>query len=353
MRIFAFLFVTFLPAAAVGGVVTFAPDVVVIDPAVSATAQVQVYAGDATTADGTFDTLDLIIGSDVQGLIANFTYSSETVWLYRETPQPSRALGTPFYAPLGSTYVGGLFKPPSASLWVGTLVLDATGVAPGEYTVRVDSEYDDLSAMGLFGEADLGTFGSARVIVGGDVPVNFVSSVPVHTPIGTQVAPAQGTLCRSARNTLRLTFDGALAAVPLEGELEINELTNGGFGSNIATAANGFAFTLESGDTVLRIRDDDATSNFRHQKWYAIRNLGAWRGANPFEIHFPVNVGDANGDGRTVFTDLGFINTQVPTSPAPDQARRDINGDGSILFSDMGAANAKVPADLVPKPSGH
>jgi hypothetical protein len=68
-------------------------------------------------------------------------------------------------------------------------------------------------------------------------------------------------------------------------------------------------------------------------------------------------VGDANGDNSTLFTDLGFINAQVPT-PAPipvlpDANRRDVNGDGSILFSDLGAANARVPNAPITKPTGH
>jgi hypothetical protein len=193
---------------------------------------------------------------------------------------------------------------------------------------------------------------------GGDVPKNFFSSVPVHTAVGVQAAPPQGSLWRSARNTLRLTFSGALSAAPTSGQIEIVELlAAGAFGANVGTAANGFTFTLESGNTVLRIRDDDATSNFTAGRWFAIRNTGGWASATNFEIHFPAQVGDANGDNSTLFTDLGFINTQVPTAAPipvlPDANRRDVNGDGSILFSDLGAANARVPNAPITKPTGH
>ncbi len=157
-------------STAVAGVVTFDPALVVIDPAVSTTAQVQVSVGGATTEDGTFDSVDLIIGANVQALIADFDYASvflshTMICKWWCPPQPSRQLGTPVYGPLGSTYVGGFFYEPVASILVGSLILDATGIPNGEYTIGVDSNRDGLSGVGLFGQLDNGTSGFGRVVV--------------------------------------------------------------------------------------------------------------------------------------------------------------------------------------------
>lgn len=181
----------------------------------------------------------------------------------------------------------------------------------------------------------------------------FTSSVPIHTPVGIQVAPSQGSLWRTTRNTLRLTFnlDGGPAIVaPTAGQVLIQQLLDGAGNFGPDVSAN-FTFLVEGGN-VLRVRDN--ASNMPHRTWFAIRNTGGWSGVAPFEIHFPVQQGDASGDGRTLFTDLSFINTQIPTSPTPtDNNRRDINGDSAILFTDMSAANSRVPSDVIPKPTGH
>jgi hypothetical protein len=264
--------------------------------------------------------------------------------------------------PIGAVLTG-LAQPGGcgpAVILTGSFVVPAD-LAPGPYALNAFDVFanvieDGQDGSGAFWATVAAGVGSvtplAITVVLGDVPADFVSSIPVHTAVGIQTAPSQGTLWRSAKNTLRLTFDGALAAAPTAAQIEIIELLDGGlFGSNVA--ANGFTFLLESGNTVLRIRDDDATTDLVHGKWYAIRNTGGWTAAANFEIHFPVQVGDANGDGLTAFSDLGFINTQIPTFPAADNARRDVNGDVSIAFSDLGAANARVPSGLITKPTGH
>ncbi len=161
------LIISLAASRAFAGVVTFDPALVFIDPAISTTAQVQVSVGQATTEDGTFDSVDLIIGSDIQGLIAYFTYDQEFIEFtpFRFSPQPLRALGTQVYGPMGSTFVGGFFNEPISAILVGTLILNATGVPNGEYTIGVDSARDGLSGMGLSGVNDSWTFGIARVVV--------------------------------------------------------------------------------------------------------------------------------------------------------------------------------------------
>lgn len=236
-------------------------------------------------------------------------------------------------------------------------------VATGSFNVGATEGAFELQAFDVFanvikaGEtgtpfwateaAGVGTVTNLSVTVSGVVEAVLASSVPPFTAVGVQTAPSQGSLWRTQRNTLRLTFSSAVAA-PLAGELEIVQLQDGGaFGADISS---NFTFTVEGG-TVLRIRDN--AGNLPHRTWFALRNTGGWANVAPFEIHFPVQQGDANGDGRTLFTDLSFINTQIPTSPAADNVRRDINGDASILFTDMSAANSRIPSDIIPKPTSH
>ncbi len=167
----------------------------------------------------------------------------------------------------------------------------------------------------------------------------------------TAANPAdEKTLPWTRFHTIRLTFDSVIAA-PGAGEIEINELLPGGtFGPNLNTPGN-FTFGVEPGN---KLRIGDTASHLTNQKWYAIRNVaGAWDGVANFQVDNLVQVGDANNDCRVLFTDMGFINAQIPTTPALDDARRDINRDGSILFTDLGATNPRIPADCIVKPCGH
>jgi len=186
--------------------------------------------------------------------------------------------------------------------------------------------------------------------------VVFDSSIPPYTGVGVNSAPLNGTLWRSARNTMRLTFLAALPGAPTAGQITIQELLPapgcvgaGGFGSDLS--ANGFTFVLESGNTVLKVRDNDATSDLLHRKWYAIRNTGGWAGVANFEAQFPVQVGDANGDKFVTPTDVGVVNAAA-AGVQPDQSRVDINGDGFKTPTDVGLANANQSGFLA-KPCGH
>jgi len=167
--------------------------------------------------------------------------------------------------------------------------------------------------------------------------------------LASAVPADQKSLCKTTKNVFRLTFNPecTLPGVPL-GNIRIEELLdNGVFGSNLAGS---FTCTIE-GNNVLKCKDNANTLG--HRKWYGIRNTGSWSGVANFEVQYVVQFGDANNDGRVLFTDLANINARIPTDPAPDDMRQDINSDLRVLFTDMAAANARIPSDTVPKPSGH
>ena len=73
----------------------------------------------------------------------------------------------------------------------------------------------------------------------------------------------------------------------------------------------------------------------------------------PFDLHFPVQVGDASADNRVLSFDVSVINGGIPEFDAPDDDRRDINGDGRILSFDVSITNGSIPSFPVTKPSGH
>lgn len=147
---------------ALAGTVTFSPDVIQIDPAISTTGSAQVSAGGA--ASGEFDSVDMVIGSDAI-TVTGFVYDSGFVsgTLFRGTP--SLTFGNSFYGAGRSVTIGGLYSAPVTSSLVGTVNFNVEGLAPGEYTIGVSSSRDGgISSVGLFGEAESVT-GSARVVV--------------------------------------------------------------------------------------------------------------------------------------------------------------------------------------------
>lgn len=187
-----------------------------------------------------------------------------------------------------------------------------------------------------------------------DEPPALVSSVPAFTTFGVATVPALGTLWRSAGNVVRLTFDGALPGAPAAGQLLIQEMLAGGLAGPDLSAS--FAVSLESGNTVLRLRDGlttTPTATLLHRKWYVIRNTGGWAGVANFVAEFPSQVGDATGDNRSLQADILEINTGISClSGCGDQNRKDVTGDGRVLQSDILETNTRISSLPVAKPSG-
>jgi len=189
-------------------------------------------------------------------------------------------------------------------------------------------------------------------IVGGP---SLVSSIPAYTGFGISIVPPGGSLWRSAGNVVRLTFSSALPGLPAAGQLLIQELQpSGAFGPDLSAS---FAPLLETGNTVLRLRDGltaTPTATLGHRKWYAIRNTGGWTGVANFEAQFPSQVGDATGDNRTLQGDILEVNTGISClSGCGDQNRKDVTGDGRVLQSDILETNTRISSLPVVKPSGH
>ena len=230
----------------------------------------------------------------------------------------------------------------------GTAVIATGGVtapaAEGSYQLHVQELFANVIRDGETGEVFYAT-DAAGVGTITNLTINVVSCQADTNSVVSSSPVTQKSLWKTQRNVARLTFASNLAAVPA---IQIRELLDAGaFGPDLS--AN-FIMSIEGG-TVLRIADNG--SHLAHRKWYAVSNDADCDGLADFEFQFVVQIGDANNDGRVLFTDLANINACIPTDPAADSNRRDINGDGRVLFTDMAAANARIPSDIVPKPTGH
>jgi hypothetical protein len=73
----------------------------------------------------------------------------------------------------------------------------------------------------------------------------------------------------------------------------------------------------------------------------------------PFEAHFPVLVGDVDGNLFRTNADVLRINAAVPSNVDVLTDRRDVDGNGVINNADVLLVNAIGMARMPPKPSGH
>jgi hypothetical protein len=258
--------------------------------------------------------------------------------------------------PIG-TVITGIASPGAPAVVLTGSFTKPAGL--GDFQLAVFDVFANVITDGETGEvfwateaAGVGTV--TNLTVSGDVPVTFASSIPAFTARGGPV-PAMGTLWRSAGNVLRLTFDRALPGAPAAGQILIQEMLAGNTAGPDLSAS--FAFTLESGNTVLRIRDGltaTPTSTLLHRKWYVVRNTGGWAGVANFEAQFPSQVGDATGDNRTLQADIAEVNTGISClTNCGDQNRKDVTGDGRVLQSDIAETNTRISSLPVAKPCGH
>ena len=176
---------------------------------------------------------------------------------------------------------------------------------------------------------------------------------PPLAALTTAAPPDQGILWRTARNVIRLTFDRDLT-VPVQGQILIQPLLeNGLFGADLSA---GFVCTVEvdaqGRPRVLRIAE--AGTSVTHRAWVALRNLGDWPAADPFEVQYVVMMGDVDHNGYVLNADAGAVYAHVSADPVADDCPWDVDGDGYVKNLDVGALQPFIaPIPAPPKPSGH
>ena len=204
----------------------------------------------------------------------------------------------------------------------------------------------DCNGNGIPDACDI--FGGTSLDADGNGTPDECDAQPLHLQ---SAAPApQGTLWRTAKNIVRLTFDGNLPAAPAAGQIVIQELlAGGGFGPDLAA---GFTFTIDTDPKVLKIRE--TATSLTHRKWYVIRNTGGWTGVANFEVQYVVLMGDVDNNGFVQNLDAGAIYPNVSPLPKPDDYRYDVDGNGFCQNLDAGGVFPRVsPLPKPTKPSGH
>ena len=154
------LMVAFVNTHAYGGIVSFDPSKREVDPSTggtTATFDVSV----ATNGGAGFNSADLLIGSNDLALMS-FDYTQEALDAFGFFITNPPAPNTSFYADgfsIGGFAPGGL----ASGIILGTLTVDAAGLAAGEYTVMVDSSIDG-GFSNLDASESISGFGTVSVV---------------------------------------------------------------------------------------------------------------------------------------------------------------------------------------------
>jgi hypothetical protein len=243
-----------------------------------------------------------------------------------------------FYAFTNSPRVGSDQSP----YFLGTLILHLPDdLSVGQtFTYGVDSIFDAGMSYVHLGRVSypVRSFGQIEV-VGSSGAVAFVSAEP----------PDNGTLPQVFDNTIAVTFSAQPPDAPGTGEVTLRELLpDGSFGPDLSVL---LSMSVDRSQLIV----EDSENVLQNGHWYGLRNPGTWPGVGAFCLDLQAKFGDADGDGRTEFSDLSVMNQFVAQRANEKTRRYDIDGNGLINFADISKAYTYVsqgPAP-VPKPSGH
>ncbi|MBI1825792.1 MAG: hypothetical protein HYR83_05345, partial [Planctomycetes bacterium] len=299
-------------------------------------------------------------------------------------PIGTAALGTP------GGVLTGVAKPGSCPTATGELAL-ATGSltapsTPGDYTLQLSDLFANVIKAGQTGTpfwateaAGAGTITNLTIHVGSS-QIHLVSADPL----------AGHSLWRSAKNIVRLRFDGVINALPTASDILIREmtgtspnacgtfaasLTSGNFtfalggicagGANVGKMCGHNAECPGSTCTIdnMTLTIQETATTLVHRKWYEVSSAG-WSNVAAFgggptvagtpNAQFVLQVGDVNDDGKVQTNDAGAVYPKVPcVTNCGDNRREDVNGDQKIQTNDAGTVYPHVPSLNVAKPCGH
>ena len=234
-----------------------------------------------------------------------------------------------------------------AILVTGSLTIPAGATDGQVFTLTSTELFANVIAPGQTGAEEF--WATIEANEGTSTPLTMTVT-PICVAMASMASsfPAADTrLWRNTKNRVRITFSTTVGE-PNPGDIQIRELLDEGeFGSDLSGS---FTATVDGAELVLT----DNASTLENRKWYRVS--GTWPCVEAFALDFLVQMGDANNDGFTNFTDLSAINPSIPTFPAglnETNIRGDVNGDGFINFTDLSVANSFIPGFPVPKPTGH
>ncbi len=232
-----------------------------------------------------------------------------------------------------------------------TEIVLATGtltapVGEGDYPLTLTSGFANVIIQG---ETGLGTHWATES-VGTVTFTNAVVTVGGNAGLLSSDPACGVSWPRSANNFAFLEFDADLPA-PAAGQVQIRELlADGAFGADLST---GFTISIENNGgglpRVLTIRENG--TQLVDRKWYAVTDNG-WTGVAAFEVDIVHLIGDEDGNGRVLSSDVVNINSSISFTLVTD-SRRDIDGNNRVLSADVVDANGRIQFATVPKPTGH
>lgn len=142
-----------------------------VDPGTDVTFEVTV----SVASLGSFDTADVVIGSPTATDVA---FSYDAAWTAAFANPTTPAFDNGFYPQ--DVFVGGNNATPvGASLLLGTVTVNTTGLGGGLHTVLIDYAQDAVSALGLAGQPET-LSGSGSFTVTGPAANPAASAPPPH-----------------------------------------------------------------------------------------------------------------------------------------------------------------------------
>jgi hypothetical protein len=213
--------------------------------------------------------------------------------------------------------------------------------ASGDYHLAATSpciNAGDPADFAQFGVTDLD--GDLRVLYG-RIDIGADEYAGPFTPrLLSADPPADGTLPKTANNTIRLVFNGpvvlppapALSIVPLAGGADLG----GSFNYQLQT-------TTVANDT---LKATEAGSVLTNQTWYRI-SPAAGLSAQPFALDLCVLFGDADGSGQVLAGDYFQVKNHMGELT---DARYDLDGNGQVLVGDCFVVKNHIGNPKPPKP---
>ncbi|MGD2109662.1 MAG: hypothetical protein PVI86_09750 [Phycisphaerae bacterium] len=329
-------------SAALAGTVEFTPSDQTVAPGlVWVTVGVETAIADLVGIDST----DLVIGSDLP--VVSFTYADPLAFETAYASSPPGIYTHNIYAGASNTRpdAGGdshLIVPGAFPVTLGTLVVDASSAADGDYTIWVDTVQDECSGIGA-----TVSNGSGSVVVSDPLSGNAAIRIRGGIPATSAEPPCETSLSRAHGNCMRITFDAAVPA-PNPGDIKIQRLLPGGAFDGTDLSAQ-FNFDIDP-PNVLNITEKGDV--FANGEWYAVHNPGTWAGVAAFKVDYRVVYGDVDNDNLTGGLDAGEIwGFRGPTSDSCN--KYDLDEDGTIGGLDAGEAWGYRGSSAPEKPSGH
>ncbi len=180
-------------------------------------------------------------------------------------------------------------------------------------------------------------------LTGGTVDLKVAAPPPGCDLIASNPADS-GSLWRSAKNIVRLTFNCPIPAIN-PGDVIIRTMPMGcAFGADLS---GGFAIAVDPADpNVLKIVENGTV--LTHRTWYRIETNN-WAGVGDFKVDYLLQIGDCTFDKFVTPADLSCINTEAAIpGMKPDDARCDIDGNRFCTPADLSNSNSHSSGFVVP-----